>query len=298
MYRSQNRGGKGIKGVETRKDDYVQDLFVCSSHDYLLFFTTKGRVYRMRAFEIPEAGRTAKGTAIVNLLQLSGDEQVCAGIKLKDSTAEDGYLIMATRQGIVKKTALSEYNNIRTNGLNAIALQEDDRLISVKRTSGRDDIFLASDAGQMIRFVETDVRPTGRSTMGVKGINLSNGSSLIAMGLASEGDAILVISENGIGKRTSLNEFSVQRRGGKGVLCTKVTEKTGGLVTFRIVSPDQDLLIITSAGIIIRTPVDSISQIGRVTQGVKLISLAEDVHIVSVALAQQEEPSGSESEEE
>ncbi|MBO4888955.1 MAG: DNA gyrase subunit A [Firmicutes bacterium] len=298
MYRSQNRGGKGIKGVETRKDDYVQDLFVCSSHDYLLFFTTKGRVYRMRAFEIPEAGRTAKGTAIVNLLQLNGDEQVCAGIKLKDSTAEDGYLIMATRQGIVKKTALSEYNNIRTNGLNAIALQEDDQLIEVKRTSGHDEIFLASNAGQMIRFLETDVRPTGRSTMGVKGINLSGGSSLIAMGLASEGDAILVISENGIGKRTSLNEFSVQRRGGKGVLCTKVTEKTGGLVTFRIVSPDQDLLIITSAGIIIRTPVDSISQIGRVTQGVKLISLGDDVHIVSVALAQQEEATSSEDEEE
>ena len=298
MYRSQNRGGKGIKGVETRKDDYVQDLFVCSSHDYLLFFTTKGRVYRMRAFEIPEAGRTAKGTAIVNLLQLNGDEQVCAGIKLKDSTAEDGYLIMATRQGIVKKTALSEYNNIRTNGLNAIALQEDDQLIEVKRTSGHDEIFLASNAGQMIRFLETDVRPTGRSTMGVKGINLSGGSSLIAMGLASEGDAILVISENGIGKRTSLNEFSVQRRGGKGVLCTKVMEKTGGLVTFRIVSPDQDLLIITSAGIIIRTPVDSISQIGRVTQGVKLISLGDDVHIVSVALAQQEEATSSEDEEE
>lgn len=298
MYRSQNRGGKGIKGVETRKDDYVQDLFVCSSHDYLLFFTTKGRVYRLRAFEIPEAGRTAKGTAIVNLLQLNGDEQVCAGIKLKDSTAEDGYLIMATRQGIVKKTALAEYNNIRTNGLNAIALQDDDMLISVKRTNGKDEIFLASNAGQMIRFFETDVRPTGRSTIGVKGMTLPDGAEIIGMSLASEGDSILVVSENGMGKRTSLSEFSVQKRGGKGVLFYKVTDKTGGIVTFRIVSPDQDLLIITSAGIIIRTPVNSINQIGRITSGVKLMSLADDVNIVSVALAQQAESDTSEETQE
>ena len=298
MYRSQNRGGKGIKGVETRKDDYVQDLFVCSSHDYLLFFTTKGRVYRLRAFEIPEAGRTAKGTAIVNLLQLNGDEQVCAGIKLKDSTAEDGYLIMATRQGIVKKTALAEYNNIRTNGLNAIALQDDDMLISVKRTNGKDEIFLASNAGQMIRFFETDVRPTGRSTIGVKGMTLPDGAEIIGMSLASEGDSILVVSENGMGKRTSLSEFSVQKRGGKGVLFYKVTDKTGGIVTFPIVSPDQDLLIITSAGIIIRTPVNSINQIGRITSGVKLMSLADDVNIVSVALAQQAESDTSEETQE
>ncbi|MBR3393391.1 MAG: DNA gyrase subunit A [Firmicutes bacterium] len=298
MYRSQNRGGKGIKGVETRKDDYVQDLFVCSSHDYLLFFTTKGRVYRLRAFEIPEAGRTAKGTAIVNLLQLNGDEQVCAGIKLKDSTAEDGYLIMATRQGIVKKTALAEYNNIRTNGLNAIALQDDDMLISVKRTNGKDEIFLASNAGQMIRFFETDVRPTGRSTIGVKGMTLPDGAEIIGMSLASEGDSILVVSENGMGKRTSLSEFSVQKRGGKGVLFYKVTDKTGGIVTFRIVSPDQDLLIITSAGIIIRTPVNSINQIGRITSGVKLMSLADEVNIVSVALAQQAESDTSEETQE
>ena len=298
MYRSQNRGGKGIKGVETRKDDYVQDLFVCSSHDYLLFFTTKGRVYRLRAFEIPEAGRTAKGTAIVNLLQLNGDEQVCAGIKLKDSTAEDGYLIMATRQGIVRKTALAEYNNIRTNGLNAIALQDDDMLISVKRTNGKDEIFLASNAGQMIRFFETDVRPTGRSTIGVKGMTLPDGAEIIGMSLASEGDSILVVSENGMGKRTSLSEFSVQKRGGKGVLFYKVTDKTGGIVTFRIVSPDQDLLIITSAGIIIRTPVNSINQIGRITSGVKLMSLADEVNIVSVALAQQAESDTSEETQE
>ena len=290
MYRSQNRGGKGVKGVETRKDDYVQDLFVCSSHDYLLFFTTKGRVYRLRAFEIPEAGRAAKGTAIVNLLQLNGGEQVCAGIKLKDSSSESGYLVMATRQGIVKKTALSEYNNIRTNGLNAIALQDDDMLIEVKRTSGHDEIFLASSAGQMIRFAETDVRATGRATMGVKGITLSDDAQLIGMNLASEGDCILVVSENGMGKRTSLSEFSVQKRGGKGVLYYKITDKTGGIVTFKVVSPEQDLLIITSQGVIIRTPVSSISQIGRNTSGVKLMSLSEDVQIVSVALAEEEAP--------
>ncbi|MBO6158246.1 MAG: DNA gyrase subunit A [Firmicutes bacterium] len=298
MYRSQNRGGKGIKGVETRKDDYVKDLFVCSSHDYLLFFTTKGRVYRLRAFEIPEAGRTAKGTAIVNLLQLSGGEQVCAGIKLKDSTVEDGYLVMATRQGIIKKTALAEYSNIRTNGLIAIALQDDDMLIEVKRTSGRDEIFLASNAGQMIRFLETDVRPTGRSTMGVKGITLTGDAQLVGMGLASKGDAILVVSENGMGKRTSLDEFTVQKRGGKGILYYKVTEKTGSIVTFKVCKPGQDLLLITSAGIIIRTPVDNISLLGRITSGVKLISLDEGVDIVSAALARHEDPEEAAQEDE
>ncbi len=297
MYRSQNRGGKGVKGVETRKDDYVKDLFVCSSHDYLLFFTTKGRVYRLRAFEIPEAGRTAKGTAIVNLLQLSGGEQVCAGIKLKDSSIEDGYLVMATRQGIIKKTALAEYSNIRTNGLNAIALQEDDMLIEVKRTSGHDEIFLASDAGQMIRFAETDVRPTGRSTMGVKGITLTEGAQVIGMGLASKGNAILVVSANGMGKRTLLDEFTLQKRGGKGILYYKVTEKTGGIVTFKVTRAEQDLLLITSAGIIIRTPVESISQLGRITSGVKLISLDEGVSIVSAALAKREDEAPEQNED-
>ncbi|MBQ1367115.1 MAG: DNA gyrase subunit A, partial [Firmicutes bacterium] len=189
-------------------------------------------------------------------------------------------------------------NNIRTNGLNAIALQDDDMLISVKRTNGKDEIFLASNAGQMIRFFETDVRPTGRSTIGVKGMTLPDGAEIIGMSLASEGDSILVVSENGMGKRTSLSEFSVQKRGGKGVLFYKVTDKTGGIVTFRIVSPDQDLLIITSAGIIIRTPVNSINQIGRITSGVKLMSLADDVNIVSVALAQQAESDTSEETQE
>lgn len=289
MYRSQNRGGKGIKGVETRKDDYVQDLFVCASHDYLLFFTNRGRVYRMRAFEIPEAGRTAKGTAIVNLLSLSGGEQVCAGIKLKDSKTEKGFLVMATRRGVVKKTALSEYSNIRTNGLNAISLQEGDDLIEVKRTSGKDEIFLATAGGQMIRFKEEDVRATGRSTMGVKGMGLKAGDAVIGMCLASDGDAILAVSENGMGKRTVIDEFSVQHRGGKGILYYKITKKTGQVVSFKIVKEAQDLMLINSAGIIIRMPVKSVSQIGRVTSGVKLNALEKDIKIVSVAVVAEEQ---------
>lgn len=288
MYRSQNRGGKGIKGVETRKDDYVQDLFVCQSHDYLLFFTTKGKVYRLRAFEIPEAGRTAKGTAIVNLLQLSGGEQVCAGIKLKDK-AEKGYLMMFTRSGIVKKTELSEYANIRTNGLNAISLQEGDDLIEVKRTSGSDEVLLATSGGQMIRFKETDVRATGRATMGVKGITLKSGDFVIGAELASQGDAILAVSENGMGKRTSLDEFSVQHRGGKGILYYRITQKTGSIVGFKIVKPEEDLMLINSAGIIIRMHVSNISQIGRITSGVKLITLEKDVKIASIASVLEED---------
>jgi len=297
MYRSQNRGGKGVKGVETRKDDYVKDIFVCSSHDYLLFFTTKGRVYRMRAFEIPEAGRTAKGTAIVNLLQLNGGEQVCAGIQMKDSKTEKGFLVMATSDGTVKKTALSEYSNIRTNGLNAISLAEGDQLIEVKRTSGKDEIFLGSNEGKMIRFKESDIRATGRSTMGVKGMTLTGKDHIIGMSLASEGDALLSVSENGLGKRTELSEFSTQHRGGKGVFFSKITAKTGPLITFKVVAADQDLMIINTSGVIIRMAMDSVRMTGRVASGVKLISLKEDEKLVSVAVVPNEpkdEDEGSE----
>ena len=283
MYRSQNRGGKGIKGVETRKDDYVKDLFVCSSHDYLLFYTNFGRVYRMRAYEIPEAGRTAKGTAIVNLLQLSGGEQISAVITTRDGKSEDGYLLMATREGTIKKTALSEYANIRTNGLTAITLSEGDELINVRRTTGDDEVLMATRGGQMIRFAETDVRPTGRATMGVRGINLAEGDEVIGMQLVSDGQEVLAVTENGLGKRTNLDEFSVQKRGGKGVLYYKITDKTGPVVSFMMIDPEHDIMLITSAGIIIRLRVADIRKIGRVTSGVKLISLDEGVQIVTVA---------------
>ena len=288
MYRSQNRGGKGVKGVETRKDDYVKDLFVCSTHDYLLFYTNRGRVYRTRAYEIPEAGRTAKGMAIVNLLQLSGGETVSAVITTPDGKAEKGYLIMATRQGTIKKTALSEYANIRTNGLIAIALSEGDELINVRRTSGKDDIFMATAGGQMIRFSEEDVRPTGRSTMGVRGIKLEEGDEVIGMELAQEGADVLAVAEYGMGKRTSLDEFSRQKRGGKGVLYYKITKKTGRVVSFMMIRIQQDVMVITSAGIIIRIHAKDIRKIGRVTSGVKLISLDEGVKIVTVADIEEE----------
>ncbi len=284
MYRSQNRGGKGIKGVETRKDDYVKDLFVCSSHDYLLFYTNKGRVYRMRAYEIPEAGRTAKGTAIVNLLQLSGGEQISAVITAKDTGADqDGYLIMATRMGTIKKTLLSEYANIRTNGLTAITLAEGDELINVRLTNGNDEILMATEMGQMIRFSEEDVRPTGRATMGVRGISLSEGDTVIGMQLVRDGSDVLAVTENGMGKRTDMNEFTTQKRGGKGVLYYRLTEKTGKVVSFMMINLEHDVMMITSAGIIIRIHAKDIRKIGRVTSGVKLITLDEDVKIVTVA---------------
>ena len=287
MYHSQNRGGKGIKGIETREEDYVKQLFIASSHDYLLFFTNRGRVYRMKAYEIPEAGRTARGTAIVNLLSLSGGEQVSAVIQMKESR-DKGYLLMATKGGTIKKTDLAEYGNIRTNGLVAISLQEGDELIEVKRSNGKDDVLMATRGGQMIRFTESDVRTTGRSSMGVKGITLAAGDEVIGMQLASQGDSVLAVTETGMGKRTALTEFSVQKRGGKGSLYYRLTAKTGEVVSFKIMTKDQDLMLITNGGIIIRLRVQDISEIGRVTSGVKLMGLDKDTKIVSVARIREE----------
>ncbi len=287
MYHSQNRGGKGIKGIETREEDYVKNLFIASSHDYLLFFTNRGRVYRMKAYEIPEAGRTARGTAIVNLLSLSGGEQVSAVIQMKESR-DKGYLLMATRGGTIKKTDLAEYGNIRTNGLVAISLQEGDELIEVKRSNGKDDVLMATRGGQMIRFQEADVRTTGRSSMGVRGITLAAGDEVIGMQLASQGDSVLAVTETGMGKRTALTEFSVQKRGGKGSLYYRLTSKTGQVVSFKIMTKDQDLMLITNGGIIIRLRVQDISEIGRVTSGVKLMGLDKDTKIVSVARIREE----------
>lgn len=287
MYHSQNRGGKGIKGIETREEDFVKHLFIASSHDYVLFFTNWGRVYRMKAYEIPEAGRTARGTAIVNLLSLSGGEQVSAAIQMKEKH-DKGFLLMATKNGIIKKTDLAEYSNIRTNGLIAISLQEGDELIEVKRSSGKDEVLMATKRGQLIRFLESDVRTTGRSSMGVKGITLGAGDEVIGVQLASQGDSALAVTENGMGKRTALSEFSVQKRGGKGNLYYRITAKTGNVVSFKLVSPNQDLMLITSGGVIIRLRVQDISEIGRVTSGVKLMGLDKETKIVSIAKIREE----------
>ena len=288
MYHSQNRGGKGIKGIETRDGDYVKQLFIASTHDFLMFFTNRGKVYRMKAYEIPEAGRTARGIAIVNLLSLDGEERVSAVIQAKDME-EHGYLLMATRGGQIKKTDLSEYSNIRTNGLIAISLQEGDELIEVKKTDGNNDIFMATRKGQLIRFSEADVRATGRSSMGVRGITLNEEDEVIGMQLGNQGDSALAVTENGMGKRTALSEFSLQHRGGKGNLYYRITKKTGDVVSFKLVNKEQDLMLITDGGIIIRLRVEDISEIGRITSGVKLMGLEGDTKVVSIAKIREEQ---------
>ena len=288
MYRSQNRGGKGVKGMETREEDYVTNLFVASTHDYIQFFTNKGKVYRLKAYEIQEAGRTARGQAIVNLLSLSGDEKVSAVVMTHELDDDNGCLMMATRNGQVKKTPLSEFTNIRMNGLIAITLQEDDELIEVKRADGDEEVFLATKKGQMIRFSEEDVRPTGRTSMGVRGIALDSDDEVIGMQLKSQGDAILAVTESGMGKRTDLSEFTLQHRGGKGIRYYKITSKTGDVVGFKVVEAQQEMLLITSEGVIIRLRVTDVSKIGRVTSGVKLIDLAKGVKVVGVARIREE----------
>ena len=288
MYRSQNRGGKGVKGMETREEDYVTNLFVASTHDYIQFFTNKGKVYRLKAYEIQEAGRTARGQAIVNLLSLSGDEKVSAVVMTRELDDDNGCLMMATRNGQVKKTPLSEFTNIRMNGLIAITLQEDDELIEVKRADGDEEVFLATKKGQMIRFSEEDVRPTGRTSMGVRGIALDPDDEVIGMQLKSQGDAILAVTESGMGKRTDLSEFTLQHRGGKGIRYYKITSKTGDVVGFKVVEAQQEMLLITSEGVIIRLRVTDVSKIGRVTSGVKLIDLAKGVKVVGVARIREE----------
>ncbi|MBQ7064584.1 MAG: DNA gyrase subunit A [Firmicutes bacterium] len=290
VYRSQNRGGKGVKGLETRQEDYVTNLFVASTHDYIQFFTNKGKVYRLRAYDIQDAGRTAKGQAIVNLLSLAGDEKVSAVVMARELRDDTGYLMMATRKGQIKKTVLSEFANIRTNGLIAITLPEDDELIEVKRARGSEEVLLATRNGQMIRFSEKDIRPTGRTSMGVRGISLQEGDEVIGMQLVRHGDAILAVTESGMGKRTDLNEFSLQHRGGKGNLYYRITEKTGKVVGFKTVRENQGLLLITSEGIIIRLRVPDVRTIGRVTSGVKLIDLAPGVKVIGMALIQEDEP--------
>ena len=288
-FRAQHRGGRGIRGMDTIDDDYIEELFMTTSHHYLLFFTNFGRVYRMKAYEIPEAGRTARGTAIINLLQLAPEEKITAVIPIKDyKDADHQYLFMATKNGIVKKTSLSEYANVRKTGLAAITLRPDDELIEVKFTDDDRDIFLVTKFGQCIRFHETDVRSTGRVSMGVIGINLSDGDEVVGMQLDIQGQYLLIVSEKGLGKRTMTEEFSAQNRGGKGVKCYKITEKTGNIIGVKAVNEDNEVMIITTEGIIIRMRVSDISVLGRVTSGVKLINLADQVTVASITKVKED----------
>ena len=287
-FKSQNRGGKGIKGMQTIEEDYIEDLLMTTNHHYMMFFTNTGRVYRLKAYEIPEAGRTARGTAIVNLLQLLPGEKITAIIPMREYN-EDKYLFMATKGGMVKKTPMCEYENVRKNGLQAIVLKEQDELIEVKATDNTEDIFLISKNGMCIRFHETDVRVTGRVSMGVIGMRLDEGDEVIGMQMASQGDTLLVVSENGMGKRTVITDFNVQYRGGKGVLCYKITEKTGCLVGAKLVNDGREIMLITTEGIIIRMSVDDISVIGRNTSGVKLMSIDHDSDIKVASIAKVRE---------
>ena len=286
-FRAQHRGGKGIKGMETIEDDYIEELFMTTSHHYLMFFTNMGKVYRMKAYEIPEASRTARGTAIINLLQLTPGEKITAVIPLKEYE-EGKYLFMATKNGIAKKTPIIEYANVRKTGLAAITLREDDELIEVKITDNSNDVFLVTKFGQCIRFHETDVRKTGRTSMGVIGMNLVDGDEVIGMQLDSQGDALLVVSERGLGKCTKMEEFTPQNRGGKGVKCYKITEKTGNLVGMKAVEKEDEIMIITIGGIIIRMRVDDISLLGRVTSGVKLIDMSDDITVASMTKVKED----------
>ena len=295
-FRSQNRGGKGIKGMQTIEDDYIDELLMTTTHHYLMFFTNLGKVYRLKAYEIPEAGRTARGTAIINLLQLQAGEKITAVLSLKDYS-QGQYLFMATKSGIVKKTPIQDYANVRKTGLAAISLKDDDELIEVKFTDNKKDIILVTKYGQCIRFKDTDVRSTGRVSMGVRGINLSDGDEIIGMQLCSQGDYLLIASEKGMGKRTSMSEFSVQNRGGKGVKCYKITEKTGNVVGVKAVNDDNEVMMITTEGIIIRIACSDISILGRITSGVKLMNLDEKVSVASIAKVREKEEKPEENTE-
>ena len=281
-FRAQNRGGKGIKGMETIDDDYIEELLMTTSHHYLMFFTNTGRVYRMKAYEIPEASRTARGTAIINLLQLQPGEKITAVIPIREYT-EGHFLFMATKKGIVKKTPITDYANVRKTGLAAINLREDDELIEVKKTDNNQDIFLVTKYGQCIRFKETDVRKTGRTSMGVIGMNLTDGDEVVGMQMESQGDSLMIVSEKGLGKCTLISEFTTQNRGGKGVKCYKITEKTGNIVGVKAVNHDNEIMLITTEGIIIRIKVADTALLGRITSGVKLINLDKNVTVASIA---------------
>ncbi len=293
-FKSQNRGGKGIKGMQTINEDYIEDLLLTRTHNYIMFFTNKGRVYRLKAYEIPEGSRTARGTAIINLIQLQPYEKISAIIPVK-KYADSDFLFMATRNGMVKKTPICEYENVRKNGLQAIVLRDGDELIEVKATDNTKDIFLVTKLGQCIRFSETDVRITGRVSIGVIGMKLNEGDQVVGMQMNTQGESLLIVSANGMGKRTLTDEFTVQKRGGKGILCYKITDKTGEIVGAKLVHDDHDIMMITTEGIVIRISVDDISLIGRNTSGVRLMNVDTDadVRVASIAKVRDD---GSKSE--
>ena len=296
-FRSQNRGGKGIKGMATIHNDYMEELLMTTTHHYLMFFTNMGRVYRLKAYEIPEASRTARGTAIVNLLSLQAEEKITAVIPVNEFKAGE-FLFMATRKGVVKKTPIEDYSNVRKTGLAAISLRDDDELIEVKFTDGKKDVILVTKFGQCIRFHESDVRQTGRVSMGVRGINLQDEDEVIGMQLSCQGDYLLIVSEKGMGKRTSVGEFTCQNRGGKGVKCYKITEKTGNVVGIKAVNEENEIMLITTEGIIIRLECKDISILGRITSGVKLMNLKNDITVASIAKVREKEEESEETEEE
>lgn len=291
-FKSQNRGGKGIKGMQTIEEDFIADLLMTTTHHYVMFFTNFGRVYRLKAYEIPEAGRTARGTAIINLLQLAPEEKISAIIPVKEYE-ENENLFMVTRKGIVKKTPILEYSNVRKNGLAAINLREEDELIEVKVTKADSEIFLVTKYGMCIRFKETDVRNTGRTSMGVIGMTLTDNDEVVGMQLDHQGDSLLIVSENGMGKRTELGEFTVQHRGGKGVKCYKVTDKTGYVVGVKAVTDENEIMMITTEGIIIQIRMEEVSLLGRITSGVKLINLDDGVTVAQIAKVREKVSDGN-----
>ena len=295
-FHAQGRGGRGIKGMQTIEDDYIEDLLMTTTLNYILFFTNRGRVYKLRTYQIPEAGRTARGTAIVNLLQLEGGEKVSAIIPIRQFS-ENKYLIMCTKKGLVKKTPENDYLNIRKNGLIGINLREDDELIEVKTTDNTRDIFLVTKNGMCIRFKDTDVRSTGRASMGVIGMNLDEGDEIVGMQMNTQGDDLLIVSENGMGKRTPIKDFKVQRRGGMGLKCYKLTEKTGNIIGVKAVNEDHEIMMITTGGIIIQLRCADISRYGRITSGVKLIDLKDNVQVASIAKVRQSEKSDDDDDE-
>ena len=291
-FKSQHRGGRGIKGMSTIEDDYIEDLLMTMTHNHIMFFTNMGRVYRLKAFEIPEASRTSRGTAIINLLQLNPGEKISAIIPIAEF-AEDQNLFMVTRKGTVKKTNIMEYTNIRKNGLIAINLRDDDELIEVKTTTSASEIFLVTKQGMCIRFKETDVRATGRSSMGVIGMNLNPDDEIVGMQLDHQGDSLLIVSERGYGKRTYLTEFTVQHRGGKGVKCYKIMEKTGDVVGVKAVNDDHEIMMITTEGVIIRLRMEDINTLGRITSGVKMINLNSGVLVAKIAKVREKVSDGT-----
>ncbi len=281
-FSAQNRGGKGIKGITTIENDYIEDLLMTTTHNHVLFFTNMGRVYRLKAYEIPEGSRNARGVAIVNLLQLNPGEKITATIPMR-SFDDERCLFMVTKQGIVKKTKVTEFSNIRKNGLIAVNLREGDELIEVKQTVVNEELFLVTKYGMCIRFNESDVRATGRSTMGVIGMNLDDGDEIVGMQMASQGESLLIVTENGLGKRTAIEEFRIQTRGGKGLKCYKITEKTGYVVGVKAVNEDHEVMLITDAGIIIQIRANDVSKLGRITMGVKVMNLDEGVKVATIA---------------